>query len=212
MGEAPMTEAQEQDMLLTYRYLDEEGKPKPFGSGGMAVDPALDPSAAPAAEAGSLAELGSREFKRLPIRMSLHMDQRYLPTLITECANQPLQVEVQEVRINPTDFGTGSEGGGGYGGGGIGLGGYGRGGGYGGGYGRGGGGYGGSERGGYGGGYGGGGAAANLFPERTGIQFFPAQPHMANIVIQGIIYIIKEPDLDEYKTSDGSQQMAVVTQ
>jgi hypothetical protein len=35
---------------------------------------------------------------------------------------------------------------------------------------------------------------ANLFPERSGTQTFPAQPHIANVVIQGIIYIFKEPD------------------
>jgi hypothetical protein len=120
-----------------------------------------------------------------------------LTRLIAECANQPLQVEVQEVRINPSDFGTASDGmaGGGYGG--YGGGGYG---GYGGGR------EGGGMRGGYGGGYGGGGyggggmgamgggSAASLFPERSGLQYFPAQPHIANVVIQGIIYIFKEPD------------------
>ena len=29
------------------------------------------------------------------------MDQRWLYFLITECANAPLQIEVQEVRVNP---------------------------------------------------------------------------------------------------------------
>jgi hypothetical protein len=41
------------------------------------------------------------EFKRLPIRMMLEMDERWLPQLIAECANAPLQVEVTEVRIDP---------------------------------------------------------------------------------------------------------------
>ena len=45
--------------------------------------------------------------------MSLQMDVRWLPHLISECANAPLQVEVKEVRINPSE--TGSGGGGGYG-------------------------------------------------------------------------------------------------
>jgi hypothetical protein len=43
------------------------------------------------------------------------MDGRWLPQLIAECANAPLQVEVQEVRINPGDGG-GAMGGGGRGG------------------------------------------------------------------------------------------------
>jgi hypothetical protein len=51
------------------------------------------------------------EFKRLPVRMTLTMDGRWLPQLIAECANAPLQVEVQEVRINPEEGG-GSMGGG----------------------------------------------------------------------------------------------------
>jgi hypothetical protein len=67
---------------------------------------------------GSLAAFGT-EFKRLPVRMRLWMDQRWLPQLISECANAPLQVEVQEVRINPVDDGSG---GGGYGRGGGGRG------------------------------------------------------------------------------------------
>jgi hypothetical protein len=29
------------------------------------------------------------------------MNQRWLPRLLSECASQPLQIEVQEVRINP---------------------------------------------------------------------------------------------------------------
>jgi hypothetical protein len=70
---------------------------------------------------GSLTAFGT-EFKRLPVRMQLWMDQRWLPQLISECANAPLQVEVQEVRINPADGGAsgGGYGGGGYGGGGRG--------------------------------------------------------------------------------------------
>jgi hypothetical protein len=46
-----------------------------------------------------------KEFKRLPVRMRLWMDQRSLPNLITERANAPLQVEVTEVRINPSENG-----------------------------------------------------------------------------------------------------------
>lgn len=52
-------------------------------------------------------------FKRLPVRLQLQMDERWLQQLIAECANAPLQVDVQEVRINPMDSSSNS----GYGGG-----------------------------------------------------------------------------------------------
>ncbi|TWT96063.1 hypothetical protein Pla108_31450 [Botrimarina colliarenosi] len=42
-----------------------------------------------------------REFKRLPVRMTLEMDTRYLAKLMWELANAPLQVEVDQVRFNP---------------------------------------------------------------------------------------------------------------
>jgi hypothetical protein len=77
--------------LFTGRYLDDQGKPiMTEGAGGP--------------------EGLNDEFKRLPIRMVLDMDQRWLPHLIAECANAPLQVEVTEVRVNPPG---GLEGGGG---------------------------------------------------------------------------------------------------
>ncbi|HEY4232387.1 MAG TPA: hypothetical protein VGM76_03105 [Lacipirellulaceae bacterium] len=90
--------------LLANRYLDNEEKPI------AAPDPAAGASA-----------FGT-EYKRLPVRMVLRMDQRWLPHLISECANAPLQVEVKEVRINPSETGGsagysrgGREMGGGYG-------------------------------------------------------------------------------------------------
>lgn len=83
--------------LLNNRYVDENGAPIP------------DPG-------GSDMSAFGTEFKRLPVRMRLWMDQRWLPQLISECANAPLQVEVQEVRINPPDDGSGGYGRGGYGG------------------------------------------------------------------------------------------------
>lgn len=67
--------------LLAGRYLDGTGQPileVPEGSFDFGV-----------------------EYKRLPIRMQLEMDERWLPALITELANAPLQVEVEQVRINP---------------------------------------------------------------------------------------------------------------
>jgi hypothetical protein len=53
------------------------------------------------------------------VRMELTMDVRWLPHLIAECADAPLQVEVKEVRVNPSASGSGGgyggRGGGGYG-------------------------------------------------------------------------------------------------
>lgn len=63
--------------LLTSRYLDDAGAPLP-GEG----------------------DLG-KEYRQLPIRMDLFMDQRWLPHLLIECANSPLPIEVKQVRINP---------------------------------------------------------------------------------------------------------------
>lgn len=83
--------------LLGNRYVDAEGNPLPA-------------PAAPDEKVGA-------EFKRLPIRLALKMDQRWLPRLIVELANAPLQIEVQEVRVNPTGD-TGMESAGGRGGGG----------------------------------------------------------------------------------------------
>ena len=101
------------------------------GRGGMGTDAAaadaelfnhryVDANGAAIADPGdgSLTAFGT-EFKRLPVRMRLWMDQRWLPQLVAECANASLQVEVQEVRINPADDGGG---GGGYGRGGGGFG------------------------------------------------------------------------------------------
>jgi hypothetical protein len=186
-----MSPEQERGFLLSDRYLDAEGKPIPFGGGGgdMATDPAAADVAAVPAGPIDPAMFGL-EYKRLPVRMTLQMDQRWLTHLISECANQPLQVEVQEVRINPSDLGSGGGGGEGigmsYGGGsryGGGLGGGGR-------------------------GYGGGGGGSSPFPELTGIQAFPAQPNVVDVVIQGIIYIFNEPNPDVLKTSEETAQMA----
>jgi hypothetical protein len=93
--------------LLASRYLDAEEKPV----------------AAPDPTAG-VAAFGT-EYKRLPVRMELMMDVRWLPHLIAECADAPLQVEVKEVRVNPSASGSGGgyggRGGGGYGASGSGL-------------------------------------------------------------------------------------------
>jgi len=188
-----MSPEQEQSFLLSYRYLDGEGKPVPLGGAGggdpsMSLDATVSEPASTPATPVDLTAFG-REYRRLPVRMTLQMDQRWLTHLISECANQPLQVEVQEVRINASDAGT-SSGGEGFGRGA-----------YGGGGGRaayGGGGYGGGGR---EGGYGGGGAGSP-FPDQTGVQTFPAQPNTVNVIIQGIIYIFNEPNPDVLKTSE----------
>ncbi|MCI0332951.1 MAG: hypothetical protein L0228_06980 [Planctomycetes bacterium] len=166
-GSGQMTEEQEAAMLLSGRYLGEDGKPV---SGAVAsADPsvAADP-AAPAAPI-DLSAYG-KEYKRLPVRMVLQMDQRHLPRLISECANQSLQIEVQEVRINPLGD-IGGDGGGmasgmpGMAGGMRGSF---------------------SEFGGTGG--------SSLFPTSTELQAFNPQPQIATVVIQGVIYIFKKPD------------------
>ncbi|WP_428308677.1 hypothetical protein [Lacipirellula sp.] len=69
--------------LLMNRYIDAEGKPIPDASSGAGV-----------------------EFRRLPIRMILSMDERYLPKILVECANAPLPVEVQRLRINAEKSGS----------------------------------------------------------------------------------------------------------
>jgi hypothetical protein len=165
-GNAQMTPAQEQAFLLSGRYLDDKGQPIDFGAAGAGADTTGGaPPAAPDAGASPSSvdmNLFGTGFKRLPIRMALQMDARWLPQLITTCANEPLRVEVQELRINPPDIAS-MEGGG--------------------------------RSGGFGGPMGGG-NLANLFPEHNGIQSFPAQPHVKNIVIQGIIYIFNKPNLN----------------
>ncbi len=113
-----MAPEQEAAHLLRKRYLGEDGKPittAPVMSGGAAADPTAPPDAAAdsATPTVDMTPYG-KEYKRLPIRMVLEMDQRYLPRLIAECAIRPLQIEVQEVRINAKDLlsGAGGMGGG----------------------------------------------------------------------------------------------------
>jgi hypothetical protein len=64
-------------MLFQNRYIDAEGKPIADAATGTGT-----------------------EFRRLPIRMVLMMDERYLPSILVECANAPLPIEVQRLRIN----------------------------------------------------------------------------------------------------------------
>ena len=71
--------------LVSNRYLDTEGNP-------VEVTP------------GSY---GSTEFRKLPIRMTLLMDQRYIPRVLIECANAALPVEVKQLSVNPDQSGEG---------------------------------------------------------------------------------------------------------
>jgi hypothetical protein len=173
MGLTPgvaMSPAQEQSYLLSYRYLDDKLQPIAVGGGGGAGGPGEAPPD-PALAAGPAPPLDLNQFgtgyKRLPVTMVLRMDVRKLPLLISACANEPLRVEVQEVRINPSGLSTtGMSGGmsGGF-----------------------------SER---GPSMSGGAPGASVFPDRTGLQTFSARPHEGNVVIQGIIYIFNKPKLD----------------
>jgi hypothetical protein len=87
-GEGGLGSGDENAQLLSFRYVDAEKQP-------IAIQGDWNPS------------LVGVEYKRLPIRMRLQMDQRWLYFLIAECANAPLQIEVQEVRVNPTQTGGG---------------------------------------------------------------------------------------------------------
>ncbi len=181
-GSESATGASIDSMLLNNRYIGEDGQPVAEATPDF-----------------------TGEFRMLPVRMVLLMQQRAIPTLLVECANATLPVEVRRVRVNAEKSGVGfslgaGDAAGGYGGGGGGYGGMdGGGGGYGGGR----GGYGGGERGmgsgrggyggggggygGGGGGYGGGGMAA-LPPgvlNASGI---------ATVEIHGIVYIYNPPD------------------
>jgi hypothetical protein len=95
-GSTPSEEA----TLKTNRYVDEKGDPLP----------------AEGATAKS-------EFKRMPIRMKLYVNQRKIAKLLVECANSPMPIEVTRVRFKPNegsflDLATGSQSSGGGGGGG----------------------------------------------------------------------------------------------
>ncbi|HEY2412648.1 MAG TPA: hypothetical protein VGI40_10420 [Pirellulaceae bacterium] len=118
----PMTEEQEKAVLLSGRYLGPDGKPIPFGGGGAAAPPGGEAPPTPAPDAGAAGApldltVFGQEYKRLPVRMALKMDQRWLPRLIAECASEPLQIEVQEVRVNPPEGIASAGGAGGVGGG-----------------------------------------------------------------------------------------------
>ena len=111
-----MTPEQEKAFLLSNRYLGPDGKPIPFAGGATAApDPTAPAPTGDPAAAGAPLDLTvfGQEYKRLPVRMALRMNQQWLPRLITECASEPLQIEVQEVRVNPPEGIASTSGGGG---------------------------------------------------------------------------------------------------
>ncbi len=95
-------------------YAGREGMPGVEGDA-AAVDAALlagrylDDTGAPLAGDGDL----GKEYRQLPIRMELVMDQRWIPQMLVECGNSPLPIEVQQLRINPDKALAGFEGTGG---------------------------------------------------------------------------------------------------
>lgn len=178
----PMTEAQEAAVLLTGRYLGEDGKPIQAAPAG---GDAGGDGATPAPTIIDMTAYG-KEYRRLPVRMVLEMDQRHLPKLISECAIQPLQIEVQEVRVNPptgvgggsgggsmgSEMGFMSSGGGRFGGGEMGL----------------------------------GGGGTSLFPDTGGLDEFKSQPQVVTVVIQGVIYIFSKPNAESLKAGEGTDE------
>ncbi len=191
----------EKAFYFSGRYIDAEGKPIPVGADEEPLD---------------ITQFGT-EYKRLPVRLYLEMDQRWVSYLVVQLANAPLQIEVQEVRLNPEDVSSGG-GGGGYGGGGYGgesargggmgmgmggggHGGGGHGGGQAGGHGGGGGRVGGGGRGGdFGGGYGGFGSGTD-----TEVNVFERQPYMKEVVLQGVVYIFNPPDEDKLQLESSGE-------
>ena len=154
-GESPVEGEEPGAMLLARRYVDPAGVPIPDASAGFGT-----------------------EYRRLPIRMKLWMDQRWIPKILVECANAPLPVEVQRLRINPSQSGAGfdvaASGGGGYGGGG-----------YGGEMGRG-------SPGGYGGEMGRGGGGISFSAPMGNMA--GSNSEFAEVDIQGLVYIFNQPD------------------
>lgn len=70
--------------VLASRYIDAEGKPYPGDAENFGV-----------------------EYRQLPVRMVLMMEQRWIPQILVECANAALPIEVKQLRINPQKSGAG---------------------------------------------------------------------------------------------------------
>lgn len=158
--------AQEKARWLSRRYIDDQGLPISVSPDEMPLDPTTF----------------GQEIKRLPVRMVLQMDARWLPKLISELANADLQIKVTEVRVGVDPESSGGGGGGEFGGGG------GRGRSFSG---------GGGGRGEFGGGFGGGFG-------NTEVQVFDRKPFMKPVVIQGVVLIFNRPNQDILNKGDGS--------
>ena len=76
-----LADEQSRRALIEGRYVDDKGQPLPY----EAEYPYAKHSYA--------------EFKMMPIRMNLVMDQRRLPRLLVECANSNMPIEVRRIRI-----------------------------------------------------------------------------------------------------------------
>jgi hypothetical protein len=74
------------------------------GDAGLLMNRYIGPDGLPIADAS--VDPGG-ECRRLPVRMQLIMDAQAIPTLLAECANASLPVEVQRVRINVAQSGAG---------------------------------------------------------------------------------------------------------
>ncbi|MEN1681014.1 MAG: hypothetical protein AAGJ46_15610 [Planctomycetota bacterium] len=184
-GEGGAAAGGELTALLTGRYVDDAGEPVPAPT---VVTP------------GQPLQIGSAEYKQLPIRLVLKMDQRWVPQLIVELANAPLQVVVNEARINPTadvSSGGGFGGpGGGFGGGGVNvrttlpralqL----------------------AGRGGAGGAAGGGFGGGGGLGQNQEVFAFPREPSVATVVLNGTIFIFNPPDASVLSTGDDGGMVA----
>ena len=88
-----MTEDQIKQALVAGRYVDDKGMPLPYN-----------------AQSTYYVKHPFAEFKLMPIRMSLVMDQRRIPKLLVECANSNMPIEVRRVRILTVAGATGMSG------------------------------------------------------------------------------------------------------
>ncbi len=80
-GDGPRTPSTPEDELLSGRYVDDHGK-------------SVAPNKMPYAE-----------YKIMPIRMKLVMNQMMIPKLLVECANSSMPIEVRRVRLRPDNRG-----------------------------------------------------------------------------------------------------------
>ncbi|MEN6407206.1 MAG: hypothetical protein ABFC77_12130 [Thermoguttaceae bacterium] len=83
-GPGEAGEGRERQTLMDFRYVDDKGQ------------------ALPSIPDYPFANHPNKEFKMLPIHMSLVMDQRRLPKLLVECANSNMPIEVRRVRLLKT--------------------------------------------------------------------------------------------------------------